>query len=401
MKAYLAILTLIACAAAGFYAWIQLAGLEFDYTLRMASSGVCIIGIVAGGLGSFALLRKQSLLGDTIAHAALPGVVLAFMITGTKHPVTLLIGAMLAGWIGTLLIGSIIRRTHIKEDAAMGIILSVFFGLGMILLSLAQKRWPDAQQAGLHQFLFGSATEMLAEDVSVIFLFGCTALIALCLFWKEFKLLTFDPDFAKTLGFPIRRLDIMLMTLLVIAIAIGLQTVGVVLMSAMLVAPAAAARQWTNQMPVMVLLSSTFGAICGIAGTLASSQVAKLPTGPTITIFLTVVVLISLLFARERGLAWQWLKRQRNRRQIQVSTALVTLLRLEESHPEDSQHPHSLRSLQSSLHGDVPATMERLVQSGFATEQEPQKWRLTGNGKREAERTLQEIEEDLDGRLVR
>ncbi len=379
---------------------MNLKGIDFDYTLRMPLYGVTIIGIVAGGLGTFALLRKQSLLGDTISHAALPGVVLAFMITGTKTPINLLIGAIIAGWVGTIIIGAIIRNTRIKEDAAMGVILSVFFGFGLILLTLVQKRWPDARQAGLHQFLFGSATNMLEQDVWVMMTLGSITLLTLALFWKEFKLLTFDPDFAKTIGLPIRSLDITLMTLIVIAIAIGLQTVGVVLMSAMLVAPAAAARQWTNRLPVMLLLSSSFGAISGIAGTLTSSQVSKLPTGPTITIFLTIFVLVSLGFAKERGLAWQWLRRRRNRRKIQISTALVTLLHLEDSHPADSQHPHSLQSLQASLYGDIPATMERLITSGFAVETSLQAWRLTSAGQTEARDTLQTMEEDLDDRLV-
>ena len=364
---------------------------EFDYTLNIVMLGTAVIGIVAGTLGCFALLRKQSLLGDTISHAALPGVALAFLLTGSKAPGILLAGAILAGWIGTLLIGSIIRHSPIKEDSAMGIILSVFFGFGLVLLTVVQNKFPSASQAGLDKFLFGSASTLVQRDVMLMAGLGGITLIVLMLFWKEFKILSFDPDFAKTMGFPIRLLDIILMTLIVIAIAIGLQTVGVVLMSAMLVAPAAGARQWTNRLDVMAVLAATFGAISGVAGTLTSSMMDDLPTGPTITIFLTFFVFVSLLFARDRGLVWQSLQRKRNKRKIQSTTALITLLRLEESHPLEPR-AHDLPALRASLHGDVTGTMEQLVNQGLAQETRPHAWMLTASGKEEAQVRINQLE---------
>ena len=232
--------------------------LFFDYTLRTVALGAGILGLVSGALGSFAVLRKQSLMGDAISHAALPGIVLAFMLTRSKASLVLVLGAAIAGWVGMLLVLSIVRYTRVKEDSALGLILSVFFGFGLMLLTFVQ-RWPDATQAGLDSFLFGQAAAMLQSDVMLMGLLGGLALAIMALFWKEFKLFSFDREFGATLGFPVRALDILLTTLLVTAIVIGLQAVGVVLMSAMIVAPAAAARQWTDKLSVMVILAGFLG----------------------------------------------------------------------------------------------------------------------------------------------
>jgi manganese/zinc/iron transport system permease protein len=245
-----------------------------DYTLRQVAMGAAMLGIVNGVLGSFAVLRKQSLLGDGISHAALPGIALAFLLTGSKSSLALLLGAAAAGWIGTLLIMSIVKHTRVKYDSALGLVLSVFFGFGLVLLTYIQKL-PVATQAGLDKFLFGQAATLLRKDVVTIGVLGGIVLVFLLVFWKEFKLISFDPDFAFSLGFPVRILDILLTTLLVIAIVIGLQTVGVVLMSAMVVAPAAAARQWTDRLGVMVTVSGIFGALAGVSGALVSSQAAE------------------------------------------------------------------------------------------------------------------------------
>jgi manganese/zinc/iron transport system permease protein len=222
-----------------------------DYTLRTVALGAAALGLTSGALGSFAVLRKQSLLGDAISHAALPGIALAFLFTGSKATPVLVAGAAVAGWLGTLAVMKITGATRVKEDSALGIVLSVFFGFGLVLLTYVQKR-PDASQAGLDRFLFGQAATLLHRDVLLISGLGAAALLGAALFWKEFKLLAFDPDYGASLGFPMRAVDVILTTLLVVSIVIGLQTVGVVLMSAMVVAPAAAARQWTDRMGRMV-----------------------------------------------------------------------------------------------------------------------------------------------------
>jgi manganese/zinc/iron transport system permease protein len=182
-----------------------------DYTLRIVTLGAATLGIVAGALGAFAVLRRQSLLGDAVSHAALPGIVLAFVLTGTKAPLALLVGAALAGWLGTLLVMAIVRTTRVKYDAALGIVLSVFFGIGLVLLTDVQKQ-PDAAQAGLERFLFGQAAALLRSDVITMVLLGAPVLVAVALLWKEFKLLAFDPAFGASLGLPMRALDVTLTT---------------------------------------------------------------------------------------------------------------------------------------------------------------------------------------------
>ncbi|ABX06660.1 MAG TPA: metal ABC transporter permease [Herpetosiphon sp.] len=274
-----------------------------DYTLRNVALGAMVLGIVSGILGCFAVLRRQGLLGDALSHAALPGIAIAYLLTGSKAPIVLLLGAGIAGWVGTLVINRIVRDTRISEDSALGIVLSVFFGVGILLLTYIAKR-NDANQAGLDRFLFGQAATLVATDVLTMSILGGLALGCLVLLYKEFKLLAFDPAFAASLGFPPNRLGILLTSLIVVAIVIGLQTVGVVLMAAMLVGPAVAARQWTHRLSVMLVLSGVFGASAGIAGTMLSLGQQHVPTGPMIILSLTAIVTISLLFAPARGLVW-------------------------------------------------------------------------------------------------
>ena len=284
--------------------------LLFDYTLRNVALGSALLGIVSGVLGSFAVLRRQGLLGDTLAHAALPGVCLAFLFTGSKAPLVLLLGAALAGWVGTLILLLIVRQTRLSEDAALGIVLSTLFGLGIMLLTYLAKR-NDANQAGLDSYLFGQAAALVERSVLTFALLGGVTLALVALFYKEFKLLTFDPDFAASLGFGTNRLAVLLTSLIVVAVVIGLQTVGVVLMAAMLIGPAAAARQWTNRLGVMIGLAALIGAASGVIGAVLSFQQDDLPTGPTIILTLTLFVALSLAFAPERGLVWDWARRRR------------------------------------------------------------------------------------------
>jgi manganese/zinc/iron transport system permease protein len=193
--------------------------------------------------------------------------------------------------------------------------LSVFFGFGLMLLTFLQRD-PDARQAGLNQFLFGQAATLLAGDVLAMTLFGGAALVLLVLFWKEFKLLSFDRDFGASLGFPMPALEILITLLLVVAIVIGLQAVGVVLMSAMIVAPAAAARQWTDRLGWMVVLSGLFGAVAGVTGTAISGLASGLSTGPVIVLCISAIAAASLLFGSSRGIVWAWIRRQRNRQSL-------------------------------------------------------------------------------------
>jgi manganese/zinc/iron transport system permease protein len=291
-------------------------GWPFDNsTLRTVALGSAALGLVSGSLGAFAVLRRQSLVGDAVSHAALPGIVLAYLATHSKTPLVLALGAVAAGWIAGLTVHAVTRTTRVPFDAALGGVLAVFFGAGLLLLRWLQNR-PDASQAGLDRFLFGQAALMLSGDVWLTAGLGGAALLVMLLFWKEFAVLAFDADYAHSLGLPVRLLEVLLTTLIVLAVVVGLQSVGVVLMSAMLVAPAIAARQWTDRLGRVVLLAGLFGAGAGVTGALVSDALSRplaaVPPGPTIVLCATALVAVSLLAAPGRGLAWAALRGRRS-----------------------------------------------------------------------------------------
>ncbi len=354
--------------------------LFYDYTLRTVAMGSAALGVVSGALGAYAVLRKQSLLGDAISHAALPGIALAFLLTQSKAPLVLVFGAAIAGWIGTLLVISIVNNTRIKEDTALGLVLSVFFGTGLVLLTFIQKM-PTAKQSGLDTFLFGQAAALMERDVITMVTLGGISLFVMQLFWKEFKLLCFDSNFGASLGFPMRILDVLLITLLVAAIVIGLQTVGVVLMSAMIVAPAAAARQWTDRLGAMVALSATFGAIAGVCGAVISSSMARMPTGPTIVLCISAIVVASITIAPNRGLVWNWIRNQRERRKLQIEVVLNNLYALASQHA-DLQHSHSIAVLgtMSANRSNVRNSLKELSSRGWVERVSSDEWALTPEG---------------------
>ena len=351
-----------------------------DYTLRTVALGSAALGLVAGALGAFAVLRRQSLLGDAVSHAALPGIVLAFMLTGSRTPLVLVLGAAVAGWLASLVVILVVRTTRIKTDTALGLVLAVFFGGGLVLLSLIQ-RTAGAAQAGLETFLFGQAAALVGDDLRTMTVLGGLVLLALGLLWKEFKLLSFDVGFAGALGLPVRVLDVALTTLLVIAIVIGLQTVGVVLMSAMIVAPAAAARQWTDRLGVLVLLAGGLGAAAGLAGAVISSLTPRLPTGPTIVLVMTALVVFSLLLAPRRGLLAARLRQARQRRRTRSDTVLADLYRLAAQHADPAAAPHAVEVLQAmSPAPGVRRALAELADRDLAAEDRDGRWRLTAAG---------------------
>ncbi len=363
----------------------------FDYTLRTVAMGSAVLGIVSGALGAYAVLRRQSLLGDAISHAALPGIALAFLLTRSKAPLVLILGAAIAGWLGTLIIINIIKATRIKYDTALGMILSVFFGFGLVLLTFIQKI-PDATQAGLDKFLFGQASSLIERDVVAMAIPGAIALIIVFLLWKEFKLLCFDSDFGSSLGFPMGFLDIILTTVLVIAIVLGLQTVGVVLMSAMVVAPAAAARQWTDRLGMMIFLSALFGALAGISGAVISSTTSKLPTGPTIVLCISAIVVISMFLAPNRGLLFKYIREKLNNRLLRLDSVLSDIYELALQHKDPYYpHPEAVLNSMNPIPGKVVKNLYELRSQGLVKETQAGYWALTDKGHEKA-RTILELE---------
>ncbi len=356
-----------------------------DYTARTILLGAASLGIVSGVVGSYAVLRKQSLVGDVMSHAALPGIVLAFLIMGVKEQLPIFIGAALSAVLAVFLINLVTNNSRIKTDSAMGMALSVFFGLGLVLLTYAQKM-PDANQAGLDKFLFGQAEALVEKDVLVIGVTGLFALLVVGLFWKEFKLLCFDPDFGGTMGFSIKSLDLLVTAVIVSAIVIGLQTVGVVLMSSMLIAPAVAARQWTGGMGSMVILAASIAAVSGVTGVALSAGLENVPTGPAVIVCVSVIAFFSVLFS-PNGFFTLKFKDARSRREIKKDYVLKALhdLALEHNDPGYA-HSEKLLALGSEKGFNVRKSLLQLQASGYVERAGEENWRLTPSGIRQIRR---------------
>lgn len=275
--------------------------------LWVPAAGTAALGLVAGAVGSFAVLRRQSLQGDAVAHAALPGVAAAFLLGG-RGPLALVLGGAVAGWLAMLAVTQIARRSRVPFDSALAGVLAVFFGLGLVLFTYIQRNVRGAALTPLERYLFGQAALVGVPDLWVIGGFGLLAVGLLAAFWKQFQVVSFDPAFAATLGVPVRAVELMLTTLTVGAVVVGLKAVGVVLVTALLIAPCVAARQWTDRLGQVVPLAGLFGALAGACGTVTSHllsyqfpRAGAVPTGPTIVLCATALVLLSLAFGGARG----------------------------------------------------------------------------------------------------
>lgn len=294
-----------------------------SYTTQMVLLGTALLGLASGIAGTFAVLRKESLIGDGLSHAALPGVVIAFLLTGIKDIEVLIIGAALSSITAAWLITITIENSKIKFDGALATILSAFFGLGMVLLTYLQSL-NNAGQAGLSKFIFGQAATILARDVYITSAAALIIIVLTALFWKELKLISFDVEYAKTLQIPVTFTLILYRSLLIMTIIIGIQSVGAILISSLLIAPAVGARQWTNKLGTMCILAGFFGMVSAIGGTIWSTSVQKLPTGPAIIVILSVIVLLSLIFAPNRGILWQYRKNKQSKRALLSETARIS-----------------------------------------------------------------------------
>ena len=294
-----------------------------SYTTQMVLLGTALLGLASGIAGTFAVLRKESLIGDGLSHAALPGVVIAFLLTGIKDIEVLILGAALSSITAAWLITITVENSKIKFDGALATILSAFFGLGMVLLTYLQSL-NNAGQAGLSKFIFGQAATILARDVYITSAAALIIIVLTALFWKELKLISFDVEYAKTLQIPVTFTLILYRSLLIMTIIIGIQSVGAILISSLLIAPAVGARQWTNKLGTMCILAGFFGMISAIGGTIWSTSVQKLPTGPAIIVILSVIVLLSLIFAPNRGILWQIRKNRQSKRALLSETARIS-----------------------------------------------------------------------------
>ncbi|MEC7352723.1 MAG: metal ABC transporter permease, partial [Planctomycetota bacterium] len=301
-----------------------------NWNTRIVVLGVVMLGAAGGVVGSFMLLRRRVLIGDAVSHATLPGIAIAFLVAtglgfeGRSMPV-LLVGALGAGLLGIAAIQLLNHGRRVSHDAALGVVLSTFFGTGVALLGVAQQH-PSASVAGLESFIYGKTASMLQADAILI---GAVALGtgAVCLlFFKEFRLVCFDPGFARGRGLSVLKLDLLLMSLVVSVVIVGLQAVGVVLVIAILVIPAASARFWTDSTGRMVLIAGGLGALGGWIGAVASAIAPRLPSGALVVLALGGLFLLSLCFGGRRGLLHQGIQSGRRRRRIRREHALRAIL---------------------------------------------------------------------------
>lgn len=271
-----------------------------------------VLGLASGMIGCLAYWKRQSLMSDALSHAALPGVVIAFAITGVKILPVLILGAAVSALLGAALVQWVVSASRIKEDTAMGIVLSVFFGLGIMLLTMV-NRTGGGNVSGLDSFIFGQAAAMVRSDVYTMSVLGLVVIAVLWLGFKEWKLFLFDPDFARGLGLSVRGMNTLYSGVLVLVIVIGIQAVGVILMSALLIIPAVSARYWTESFKWMLIGSACIGGGSGVIGTILSTMGKGWPTGPFIVVSSAAFFLVSLLLGTQKGLVVLALQRRSGR----------------------------------------------------------------------------------------
>lgn len=269
-----------------------------SYTFKIVTLGCTLLGVVSAVIGTFAMLKKESLLGDGISHASLAGICLAFLITGKKDLYILLAGALLIGLLCIYLIHYIQQKSKVKFDNAIALLLSTFFGLGLILLTYL-KKIPGAKKAGLNKFIFGQASTLVVKDVYLIIVVGLVIIFLIVLLWKEIKVSIFDANYAYTLGINSSKINFLISTMIVINVIVGIQIAGVILITAMLILPAVAARLWSDKLFNVVILSAFFGGFSGASGSIISTLDSNLPTGPLIIIASGIFVIFSFLFSKK------------------------------------------------------------------------------------------------------
>lgn len=337
-------------------------------------------------VGCFTFLRKRALIGDAVAHSVLPGVCLSFLLTGEKNPFILLIGAFITGGLSIFLVEYITTKTKLKEDSAIGIVLSVFFGIGILLLTAIQHGG-NANQSGLDSFLFGKAASILPEDLYSFGLVGIILLIGVFFFFKEFTLISFDRNFAEAIGLPVKILEFMLTSITVLAVVTGIQAVGVVLMAAMLITPAAAARYWTHNLTIMMLVAAMMGAVSGIFGAYISYLAPSMPTGPWIVMVISMIAIVSFAFAPVKGVFARLRKQIKNQKQITDENILKLFFQLGEK-DQDFFTARSITSLleRRSMRKDLLKNgLARLTDQGFLSKTKDH-WKFTEAGKVKGQR---------------
>lgn len=353
-----------------------------QYNTAVVLVGTSLLGACSGMIGSFAVLRQRALLGDALAHAALPGLCLAFLLVGERSLPAMLLGALASGVLGVVIVAGLRRLTRIKEDASIGIVLSVFFGAGVVLIRLIQNHTTTGSKAGLDSYILGKTAGMILQDVYLIAGVSLVCLLCVAMLYKEFKLVAFDVGFAQVQGWPAVRLDLLLMTLVAVTVVIGLPAVGVVMVAALLILPAVAARFWTDRLGTMLVLSAGFGLVTGAAGTAASAHLSRLPAGSTIVLVGSLVFLLSMLFAPRRGALARLRRQSEFRRRVRDQMLLRAIYDLSEpSLPGMAELDCARLSRESGLSArDFRLARDAAEAQGWLGGYDPERRRLTSTG---------------------
>jgi len=359
-----------------------------DPNIRYVVIGSMLLAASSAIVGVFIVLKKKALIGDAISHSVLPGICAAFLFSGTKNIPMLIFGAFVSGWLGVIAIDYITRNTKLKKDAAISIILTCFFGLGIVMLTFIQHHGYSSQ-SGLEGFIFGNAAALIGADVFVFSIIAIILVLTIMAFFKEFTLTAFDEPFAKTIGLPVSRLELLLTTLTVLAVVTGITAVGVVLMAAMLITPAAAARFWSDDLRKIVILAAVFGAVSGLAGAFISYMAPAMPTGPWMVVSSSVIAFFSFFFAPEKGALRRWWRKRKHIHTINEENVLKIFYQLEESDIQtDNEYTLSqLSKVRAFSNKDLTSVLRRLERSGL-TELDQQRWKLTPKGIKEAARIV-------------
>lgn len=360
-----------------------------DPNIRYVVLGTMLLTGSAAVVGAFALLKKKALLGDATAHAVFPGICLVFMITGSKHPLYMMLGAFATGWLALLLIDLLIKHSKIQEDIATTLLLAITFGTGTFLLSLIQNS-ANTAQVGLSHYFFGKAAALVSTDVYSLSVLNIIIALTIISFFKEFSLITFDRAFAKSLNLPVSWLDFIFTSLMVLTIILGVRTVGIVLISAMLITPPAAASFWTDRLGMMVFIAAVIGMLSGLIGSFISYTLPGMPTGPWIVLIATSLAYISFLFAPGKGLIAKRIRHARHKRKILHENILKLFYELV-AQKGDVFACHSLAELIS--HRPIPRNklrqgLKSLTQRSLLYHQGTT-WSFTGAGKHASEQVIE------------
>jgi manganese/zinc/iron transport system permease protein len=303
--------------------------LQLGYNATLVAIGATLLGVSAGITGTFLFLRKRALVSDAVSHATLPGVCLAFLLMASfggdgRNLLGLLIGSAVSSAIGLWCLNWLTRNTRLAEDAAIGAVLSVFFGFGIVLLTVIQTLG-IGRQAGLEGFLLGSTAGMLWSDAMVIAAGGGLTLILILLLRRPMTLVAFDPEYAAARGVPVHLTDMAIMGLVMAVTVVGLKIVGLILIVALLIIPAVTARFWTERSEHVVLLAGLAGGVAAYLGAAISASAPNLPTGPIIVLVSFALFLVSLLLAPGRGVLAAVLRHRRFQRRVHLRQGLLAL----------------------------------------------------------------------------